>query len=101
MLTFQKNAIGASFVITLEEDAVVVDISTATTKNFIFKKPDGTLISRAASFVTSGTDGKLRYITIALDLNQTGQWELQVELVTTGYNGRTAIGLFYVGDNLE
>lgn len=44
-----------------DEDGAVVDISAATAKQMFFKGPSGTVITKTASFLTDGTDGKIRY----------------------------------------
>ena len=69
--------VGTIFEVTVMDGTAVVDISTATTKQLIFKKPDGTLLTKDASFKTTGVDGILRYTTIAADLDQAGGWKLQ------------------------
>lgn len=69
--------VGTNFRATIKnEDDVVVDVSTATV-TFIFRKPDGNLMSRATTFITNGTDGLVKYTTVAGDLDQHGSWELQ------------------------
>jgi hypothetical protein len=58
------------------------DISAMTTKQFILKKPDGTKLTKTASFSVDGTDGYLEYTIIDGDLNAVGDWELQVYLAS-------------------
>ena len=41
----------------------VADISGATTKQFTFKRPDGTTFTKTAVFTTDGTDGNIQYVT--------------------------------------
>lgn len=73
-----QNDVGTIFLVTIkDENDAVVDVSTAITKNLIFKKPDGTIETRAASFVTDGTDGQIKYITVSGDLDTHGAWSLQ------------------------
>ena len=68
------------------------DVSGATTKNIILKKPDGTKLTKAASFSTDGTDGYIEYTTIAGDIDTVGDWELQayIEEVSGGWYTDTA-----------
>ena len=47
---------------------------------FCFWKPGGTTIERTAVFVTTGLDGKLKYVTVAADLDIAGLWKWQVIL---------------------
>jgi len=59
-----------------------LDISTASTKEIIFKAPGtGDRVVKTASFVTDGTDGKLRYSLATTDLPRVGSWRLQGKVV--------------------
>ena len=50
--------IGTKFQVTVKDGASVVDISSATsTKQIILKKPDGTTLTKSATFSSDGTDG--------------------------------------------
>lgn len=71
------------------QDDAVVDLSTATTKQIILKKPDGTKLTKTASFVTDGTDGKLSYTTASGDIDQSGPWQLQAYVVLSGGSWHT------------
>ena len=77
-----------------------LDISSATTKNFILKKPDGTKVTLAGVFTTDGTNGQIQYVTIANDLDQVGDWKLQLHLVLSDGTWRSEIGYFRVINNL-
>lgn len=63
--------------ITEDDSVTAVDVSAATTKTFYFLKTDGTKKSVAATFNTDGTDGKLKYTTIAGDIDTSGRWQVQ------------------------
>jgi len=104
-LIFRQNALNVKIEITVfdaESPSSIVDVSSASTKDFIVRKPDGTRVVWAASFVTNGTDGKLKYITnSANDFDQKGRYKIQVDLVIPGtYDGPTDIAAFYVEENL-
>lgn len=58
----------------VDELNVVQDISTATSKQFIFDKPDGTQLTVSASFSTDGTDGKIQYTFASGNIDQVGLW---------------------------
>ncbi len=75
------NDIGTIFEVTVMDGAAVVDVSTATTKEFIFRKPDLSTVTKAAAFSTNGVDGKLKYTFLSGDLDQTGVWFLQAHIV--------------------
>jgi len=64
-----------------DQDDTVIDISTATSKQLIFRKPDKTKLTKDVIFVTDGTDGKIQYTTSTTDLSQAGKWELQGYIV--------------------
>lgn len=71
--------VGTRFIATVvDETGAVVDVSTATVKIFRFRKPNGTVIDRAAGFLTNGLDGKLTYASIVGDLDLVGTWNFQV-----------------------
>lgn len=92
--------IGTIFEVTVMDGAVVVDISTASVKQFVFRKPDRTLLTKAALFATDGTDGKLRYTTILNDLDPEGGWQLQVHLTLPTGDWRSDIQSFVVFPNV-
>lgn len=92
--------IGTRFIVTVKDGDDIIDISSATTKNLIFRKPDGTLLTKAASFYTDGTDGILTYSTVSGDLEDDGFWKLQGYLVITGGTWYTDIHDFNVHRNL-
>jgi hypothetical protein len=70
--------IGTIFDVTVMDGTTAVNISTATVKQFILKKPDGSSVTKTASFKVLGADGVLTYTTLANDLDQAGTWSLQV-----------------------
>lgn len=73
--------IGTVFLVTVQDNGLAVDISTATTKELCLRKPDGTLLTKNADFNTDGVDGKLKYTTISGDLDAAGNWILQIHIV--------------------
>lgn len=91
--------IGTQFIITVT-DNTAVDISTATTKQFIFKKPDGTKLTVSASFYSDGTDGKLTYTTVDGDIDIAGTWKLQTLVVISDGTFYSDVTTFKVYSNL-
>ena len=80
--------VGTVFQVTIkDEDEVVVDVSNALTKTIYFRKPNGTLLTKTASFVTDGTDGQIKYTTESGDIDAAGNWSLQsfVDFGTTEF----------------
>lgn len=94
------NDIGTVIEMTIYDDGEGVDLSTATLKQFIFKKPDGTTVTKTAAFSTNGADGKLRYVTVPNDLNVDGSWSLQVYVEMPTGKWRSDVGVFSVLENL-
>lgn len=73
--------IGTAIRVTLYDCEVLVDLTGATTTEFIFKKPDFSTTTVTASFYLGDPAlGVLEYLTIADDLDQVGQWELQAHI---------------------
>jgi hypothetical protein len=95
----QLNAIGVAIIATIEEDDVIVDVSAAITKELIFKKPCGTVVTKAATFTAEM--GQIQYITVAGDLDEVGFWSVQGYVVYPGaFNGRSEVVEFRVRENL-
>lgn len=95
--------IGTIFEVTLlDTNKAVFDISSATTLELRFKKPDpnAAIVVKTASLSTDGTDGKMRYVTIADDLDMAGDWKLQGYVSTAIWTGFSSIGQFEVQPNL-
>jgi len=92
--------VGTVFEVTLMDGSSVVNISTATTKEIYFQLPNGTKLTKSASFTTDGTDGKLRYTTVADDLSLAGGWRIQAHIITPAGQWRSDLGKFKVYENL-
>jgi hypothetical protein len=96
------NDVGTRFQLTLEDgDGTAVNISTATTKEFVFRKPDGSTITRDATFSTDGSNGVLYYDTVTGDIDQAGQWKVQAYVDMTGFDGHSGEKTFVVHKNLR
>jgi len=95
-----KGDVGTVFQVTLLDGTTVVDISGATTKQILFQKPNGTTMTKNATFVTDGTDGKLKYTTVANDLDTIGLWKIQARVVLPTGSWHSDTGTFRVYKNL-
>ena len=91
---------GTLFEVTLSDCGTLLDVSGATTKQIIFKKPDGTTLTTTASFKTDGTDGIIQYTTTITDLDQSGIWSIQAYIVIGTSQWHTDIQTFRVYGNL-
>ena len=99
------NDIGTVFRVTVYDTTstggtTVADIRLATTKQFTFKRPDGTTFDRVAVFTSDGSDGNIQYISVDGDLNIAGTWHLQAYVVTPAGNWKTEVGHLKVYENL-
>jgi len=93
--------IGTVFQATVkDQDGAVVDISTASVKTLFFRKPNGTVLAKAAVFVATGTDGQMKYVSIAGDLDQSGNWSLQGYVVIGAGQWHTDTATFFVKANV-
>ena len=97
----QKDDVGTVITVTVTEGGVAKDISSATEKLFFFRDPNGDEVQKTAQWVTDGSDGQLKYTTIANDLDVAGTWWIQAKITTPSATFRTEIGTFEVGENIE
>jgi len=95
-----EDDIGTIFEAEFLDAGAVLDISGATTKELLFRKPDGTKVAEAGLFTTDGTDGKLRYTTIADFLDASGRWSVQGRVVLPAGTWSSDITAFHVYPNL-
>lgn len=79
-----------------DETNTVVDISTATTKQITFRKPDGTSVTKTASFSSGGTDGRIQYVLVAGDIDQSGRWVVRAYVVLPSGKWYSTTGEFFV-----
>jgi DUF4097 and DUF4098 domain-containing protein YvlB len=71
--------VGTKFLFTVQDcdDVNPLDVSTASSIEIMFKKPDGSLLTVVGTFLTDGTDGKVYYDTVSGDIDQIGYWKVQ------------------------
>ncbi len=76
-----------------DQDGAVVNVSGASSKQIHLKSPNGSIFPKAATFTTSGTDGKIQTTLASTDLNKPGAWSYYpVVAGVSGFAGRgTAI----------
>ena len=92
--------IGTRLIITIKDDGVVVDISSASLLQVILKKPDGQSYTKSGLLYTNGSDGKIYYTSISGDFNIPGNYKLQVKIVLSTGTYYTSISDFKVHCNL-
>jgi hypothetical protein len=94
--------IGTTFEITMYDGDAIVNLSGANTLQMFFLKPDGsTTLTKTATLVTDGTDGKLKYVTVANDLDTAGTWKIQARIQFDASNDwKSDISKFKVFPNI-
>jgi len=97
------NDVGTRFEVTVKDEGEVVDISGATQKQIIFKKPgpDNSIIIKEGTFTTDGKDGKMEYLTVDGDLNHIGVWFIQTKITLGAGTWSSEMGVFKVWKTLQ
>lgn len=96
-----EGDIGTVFELTVKDGSTAVDVSASTSKVIKFMDPYGVVTSHSAAFVTDGTDGKIKYTTIAGDLTPSGLWRLQAVVGFSNGTWNSDIKEFQVFPNLS
>lgn len=76
-----KNDGGTRFAYTVMQGAtsLVVDLSSATLLEILLRKPvSATVVAKSLSYSTDGTDGKVFWTSATTDLDEAGNWEMQI-----------------------
>ncbi len=93
-----------------ECEAPAFDVSDASigagSREMIFKKPDGTVVTVAATLTTlvgpgDGTGGYIEYRTVSGFLDQAGQWKRQARITTDTGTWSSSTVCFTVHPNLD
>lgn len=96
------NDVGTAMEVTIvDQDSAVVNISSATVREIVFKKPDGTSVTKTGVVVTDGTDGKMQHITVAGDLDVAGTWRIQGFVTIGSGSWSSDVDSFVVRGNLR
>lgn len=97
-----RDDIGTELVIPMVDEAgTAIDVSGATTKQIWLGKPDGVVLTKTASNDTTGTDGKIKWVTVSGDLSVAGEWTIQGYVVVSGQEWHSAVSKFTVAQNLK
>ena len=96
-----QNDIGTLIQIQVVDcDGTAVDISGATAKQMVFKKPSGATLTVNADFVNTGVDGLLKYMIVSGDLSEIGTWKVQAIVIVGGYIWHSNFESFRVYRNI-
>jgi hypothetical protein len=101
MAEIHVGDIGTSFQITVNDQNGVVNLSNVDSMYILFRKPDDSFKQVTPSLLTNGTDGKIKYVTQAGDLDQYGTWQIQARVVFGSAVYSTDIQRFKVLRNLN
>lgn len=76
--TLRLGDVGTAIEVTITNARTdtAIDVSTATVKQIVLCRPNGTLTYHDADFVTDGTDGKILYQLEDGDLDVVGLWTI-------------------------
>jgi len=97
----QVGDIGTIFEVTVKDEAgVAVNLSSATTKEILLQKPDKTVLTKTASFKTTGTDGIITYTLSSGDINQNGIWSIQAHVILPSGEWHSSVEAFEVLGNI-
>jgi len=87
---------------TVKDGGLPVDLTGATVTDFLATTPKGVAKKWTASILTPpGLDGILQYVTLAGDLSEDGEWQLQVHLTLPTGDWHSAREVFKVEANLK
>lgn len=84
----------------IDQLSAAVNISTATTCDYVAKKPSGSKVTVAAVFVTDGSDGKLRHEVSQGMIDEVGTWQVQAHVITPTQELWSSVLIFEVKGNL-
>lgn len=100
MKTLRVGDVGTRLRVTVTVDDEPLDLTTATAKSITLRRPDGTVVTRAATFETDGSDGVVYITTEAGDLTHAGRWWMQAAVTLPTWSGKSTKHAFEVEGNL-
>lgn len=96
-----QNDIGTTLLVTICDCSNnAIDISTADTKQIVLKKPSGSTLTKTATFITDGSDGKIQYVVQSGDMDEVGTWKVQGVVTIGAYTWHSNFESFKVYRNL-
>lgn len=78
-----------------------LDVSDATAKYIKFKKPSGSVVTKAATFYTDGSDGIIQYVVESGVIDENGSWKVQGLVTVNDYEWHTSMKTFKVSRNIS
>jgi len=75
------NDFGVDITLTvIDQDCAPVSLVSSTVRQFELVKPDGTVVTKTAVFVTDGSDGQLKYTVETGVLDVLGTWGVRAKI---------------------
>lgn len=101
-INFQEGSYGIPRVIVTiyDADGNIVDISGVLTKTIILRNPINVVLTKTATFLTDGTDGKIYYNFESGELVK-GRWSIQAQYTTINGLIKTTVATFAVDKSIE
>ena len=94
MADIHKNDIGMMFKLTVkDQDGHIVPLDNTYAINVVFSLPDKSSMTKTALLFSDGSDGIVKYVTVAGDLSQSGRWQLQA--IVTKMSGPSILTQFH------
>lgn len=89
---------GTHFIATVRnpDTGAVEDVSSANDIIFTFEKHDKTILAVTGVLNTDGVDGKVLYVILPGEINQSGQWRVQVKVILPVGGWSSSINAFNV-----
>lgn len=101
MADIQMDQVGVKFEIELRDEAeILFDLTNQSGIYFIFQKPDTSKLRQSGSISGNPVNGRVIYVSKTGDLDQTGRWSYQSQLLLPGKVYFTEVEHFKVKDNL-
>lgn len=96
-----EDDIGTELKFTVMENDIIKDVSSCVVKKLKIRAPDDTIASKDMVFDTDGSDGVLKYVLLADDINQSGSYGFQVYIELGTWKGHATRIDETVGDIIE
>ena len=96
-----KGDVGTVFTFTIKDSDTSVDISNATTLQFLLKGPGGTTTTISANMVGTGSTGSINFTSTAAHFDTSGTYKLQGVVADTSGSWHTDVYEFFVWPNIE
>ena len=71
---------GTEFIATIKEAGAAIPLQSVSATHIVFKTPVLDILEKDAVFVTDGSDGQIKYVTVDGDLDIEGTWQWQARI---------------------